>query len=611
MLYGVRSNDISILTHGHTPAAEQNGFRQAGNKVPVTARKKLPTVINTTKVVSAPPPFSRPAALAALRANKGRLVSSTVTALRNPSATNWQNDLLDTSFDKSPLSTWINPYKGKVSMEAPRAEGSDMDGSLLGKSGLSGLMSGLMDIIIPKAKIPVNLTTPARYAPNRPGPGSVPHYLGNDMSNVPDMRNRASTAVRRMGLGDDATTTTDPREFILFNSLERPLDQAGTYKEGQAVDILYRMRALQDAWNAGLVTYPQIQPTLYELANELPYVIGRIAAGGSKAAGVVNGILGAAMQEGFLTDQPGNKWRPLNPPLPPIRVTISFPKPNKSKNLIKQAIDIGSKATAAAVTGGLTLIGKSGVAGKDAKELAKKAETVIAGGTGGAVTGFVASGLNPVGFVAGAAAGGAKGLVDATKAGGPSPDVSNTFLQGALYGGAAGLVTGAGSYIAAHPVLTASVAAPAAAKAAGVGGAKVVASSAVPELTAGLVAPPMSTAVPDLLPGQTIEGVVDTTGYEPGQTTLYDTATGAVKGTIKSGINQALTDPLGFAKSKAAQLKNLKGKVDAAQGLISPVQQPAYTESPTTVLDTAKANMVPLLAGGALLLFVVTRRTRK
>lgn len=438
-------------------------------------------------------------------------------------------------------------------------------------------------------------------------PGYIPAY-SLDKSNISILTSRMPASINQnlgigigKGLSGLADDTTDPKEFIAFNSLDRPLDDSGTYHEGRAVDIFYRMRALQDAWDQGLVSYAMIQPTLYELANELPLTVGRIAATGSKAAGVVNPILGAAMQEGFLTDQPGNKWRPLNPPSPPIRVPIIMPKPNKSKNLVKQAINVGSKATAAIVTGGLTLVGKSGVLGEDAKKVAEKAETVIAGGTGGAVTGFVASGFNPVGLVAGAGAGGAKGLVDATKKGGANKDVSNTFLQGAAYGAAAGAVTGAAHLIAAHPFITASAAAPVAAKAAGAGAV----STAVPQLTTGQIMPPVSTAVPDLLPGQTIVGPVDVTdpaGTTGGNVSLFSNAANlATKGA------SALKTGKGYFDQYKGTYDDVKTLIGGGSDGSQPIAPTLGAPAPSPVVAAVKSPVVLYASIGILGLLLFSR----
>ena len=75
------------------------------------------------------------------------------------------------------------------------------------------------------------------------------------------------------------------------------------------------------------------------------------------------------------------------------------------------------------------------------KKAVKKAAVIQVSGITGAASGFITSGFNPLGAVAGGVAGATKGVVDATKTSNPHLTTKNIY-QSAAYGGGAGAVVG-------------------------------------------------------------------------------------------------------------------------------------------------------------------------
>lgn len=112
-----------------------------------------------------------------------------------------------------------------------------------------------------------------------------------------------------------------------------------------------------------------------------------------------------------------------------------------AKNPIKALTTTAAKIS----TGGVTLITETGVLGKDAKKAGQKLEVVASGVIGGGAAGFVTSGFNPAGAIAGGVAGGTKGVIEATKTS-KSGDSVKALYQGAGYGAAAGVATAAVNY---------------------------------------------------------------------------------------------------------------------------------------------------------------------
>lgn len=111
-----------------------------------------------------------------------------------------------------------------------------------------------------------------------------------------------------------------------------PLSHAGTYTEGQTIDILERLRLLQDALNQGELNPEDYKRLAYPLVATGAQITGDIARGGSKAASIVNAIWGEIIFEGFVrNNNPG--WEPLIPPNPPRRANIIFPQGHKSRSV--------------------------------------------------------------------------------------------------------------------------------------------------------------------------------------------------------------------------------------------------------------------------------------
>lgn len=123
------------------------------------------------------------------------------------------------------------------------------------------------------------------------------------------------------------------------------------------------------------------------------------------------------------------------------------------RQFVRKPISTATTVAAKLSTGGITLITETGVLGKTAKKAGKKAETVAAGAIGGTVAGAVAGGGNPFSAIAGGAAGGVKGLVEATRTSG-SGNIVKSLEQGAVYGALAGGATKIATLIHAHPVAT-------------------------------------------------------------------------------------------------------------------------------------------------------------
>ncbi len=80
------------------------------------------------------------------------------------------------------------------------------------------------------------------------------------------------------------------------------------------------------------------------------------------------------------------------------------------------------------------------------KKTVRKVALVQVSAISGAASGFVTSGFNPYGAIAGAVAGGTKGVVDASKSSSPTLTFRNVY-QPAAYGAGAGVAVGAGSWI--------------------------------------------------------------------------------------------------------------------------------------------------------------------
>jgi|KBSSwiStaDraftv2_1062776.scaffolds.fasta_scaffold21569_6 hypothetical protein len=117
---------------------------------------------------------------------------------------------------------------------------------------------------------------------------------------------------------------------------------------------------------------------------------------------------------------------------------LSFKSVTKSvSKAVKSVGKAATKVASKAALGGVTLITETGVLGKDAKKIGKKAETVAAGSIGGAVAGFLVN-PTPVGLIVGGTAGAAKGFIEATKTRAPG-DQFKAMYQGAGYGAGAGL----------------------------------------------------------------------------------------------------------------------------------------------------------------------------
>jgi len=273
-------------------------------------------------------------------------------------------------------------------------------------------------------------------------------------------------------------------------------------------------------------------------------------------------------------------------------------------NPIKFVTTVGAKLS----TGGITLITDTGVLGKDAKKIGKKVDTVAAGAVGGGITGFVTSGFNPYGAIVGAAAGGAKGLDEATKTS-KSGDIVKAGYQGAAYGAAAGVATAAVQYgYAAHESAAVAKEA-AAAQQAGYGAAQSTA------IDAGTYVPGAATT--------SSPGFFATTAKVAGD--IGKTAAGTIltAAVLRGGGSPG--QPGGGDNSYQPPLINIPGLFPApvsgaVEGPANPYGIPQPTGGSTTALPDGSTASVPesllstknivMASGGLLLLTFMLRRPK-